>query len=250
MPRTPDLNRVVNGFQDSIDRILATWRDQEAHRGVLGVSTVQAASSAALTSIATSWEQFRSDWHKKAIARDATQYRIELVRRAKVSMEVSEPGRELVVALRDLGLDLEINLEKYPSLATVNRLRDVKDQNVSFRSKEESDRASTRDLTPTLAARALALTFADWQVLQVMIATRNAIAHGSPRSMTALHSVLALTARSGPADLRGLGRVSRRVSPSGIGAYLCASIPWDGGRSTRVLAIGGYVRDLGDKFRV
>ncbi len=249
--KTPSLNLVVDAFQHEIDAIIATWRVQAGHKGVLGAATIYSASAAALTNCATQWEYFRSEWHKKAIARDATQYRAELVRRVKTFAAESAGGNDLVAALRDAGLEIEINLPKNPTIGTVSRLRDTREQNVSFRTQKESDTAATRDLVPTYAALPKSLSRDDWLVLEILIAVRNALAHASPRSIDAMNTALSSAAKvRGASNIRSLARLANRVTSSGIGKYLAASVSWDAGEEARVIAICRYVRVLGDKFRV
>lgn len=217
---------------------------------MLGSTVVHAASSAALTACATQWEYFRSEWHKKAIARDADQYRDELSRRLRVFAEDCEGGRELVVALRDLGLSVEVNLPRRPTLATVTRLKDAKDQNLSFRSRKDSESAADRDLSPAFALKAKSLSREDWLVIELMMSIRNVLAHSSPRSVTAMNAALVKAAGvRGSADIVHLARTGQRVTPSGIGRYLSATIPWGTDQESRVIAICTYMRSLGDNFR-
>ena len=145
---------------------------------------------------------------------------------------------------------MEINLPKAPKIATITRLKDAKDQNVSFRTQRDSDSAADRDLAPAYALRPKSLTREDWLVIELMIAIRNALAHSSTRAVDAMNAALVKAAsvrRS--ADIVHLARVSQRVSPSGIGRYLSATVPWAGGQESRVLAMCSYISELGDKFR-
>ncbi len=249
--KTPSLSLVVDAFQRAVDSIITTWRVQAAHKDVLGADTVYSASAAALTSCATQWEFFRSEWHKKAIARDATQYRAELVRRVKTLAAESKGGNDLIAALREAGLEIEINLPKNPTMGTVNRLRDARDQNVSFRSQKDSDTAATRDLVPTYAALPKSLTREDWLVIEILITVRNALAHSSSGSVDAMNSALASAAKvRGASDIKSLARTTNRVTSSGVGKYLAAAVRWDTGEEARVIAICLYMRTLGEKFRV
>jgi hypothetical protein len=249
VPRTPDLNLAVSAFQAAVDQIAATWGIQHSHRASLGAGTVRAASEAALTGVATQWEFFRSEWHKKAIARDASQYRDELSRRIRVLASESDGGRDLVTAIRDLGLQVEINLPKYPTIETVNRLRDSREQNIAFRSKKDSDEVAGRDLVDAYSVKVRSLDHDDWAVIGLMIALRNALAHSSIMSMNAMNAAIRAVASTRQRELRQLARDVNRVTASGIGAYLASSITWRGSDVARVMVITDYMRNLGDKFR-
>lgn len=205
----------------------------------------------ALARCSTEWEYFRSEWHKRAIARDASQYRDELVRRLKALASETEGGNSLVAALRDVGLDVEINLRKNPTIATINKLRHSADQNIAFPHQKEADRDANRDLVPLYAAKATSLSREDWLVIELMIAIRNAVAHSSSRSIDVMNAALTNAAKvKKSADIRNLAMTTRRVPASGIGRYLCAKVSWGGAQGSRVVAICTYIRGLGDRFRI
>ncbi len=84
----------------------------------------------------------------------------------------------------------------------------------------------------------------------MMIAIRNALAHSSTMSIDAMNTAIRNAARTRQPDLRQLARGTNRVTASGIGTYLTSSMSWAGSPETRVIVIAGYIRGLGDKFRV
>lgn len=84
----------------------------------------------------------------------------------------------------------EVVLPKHPTMARVAGMLDPNDYNLTFKDKRSSDAKAGNHLVPNLAALPKSLDYLDWKVLALMVATRNAIAHGSAGSMTYLKAAM------------------------------------------------------------
>jgi hypothetical protein len=243
--KLPNLILTVDRYKEDQHAVIDTWAAISS-TGV-AVEVLRRSAAAAISSSATNWEWFRSEWHKKAIARDATQYRQALLGKVRQILEQDgESGRLLLKTLDAEGIAIEVHLTQYPTIITINKLIDPSDGNVSFRSKSDSDRKASSHLTPRYAAGPLSLTRDDWLVIDVMLGVRNMLAHSSKRSVDAMNDALAACVATGNDEVKSLGRVTNRVTRSGIGAYLLAD--YRGVR--RVERICSHMLQLEAKFRV
>jgi hypothetical protein len=249
MTRTPDLNATVDEYESAQRAVITTWKAQQASR--IDRESMRRASSAALSTCATNWEWFRSDWHKKAIARNATVYRQALLAKVKGLLEQDpDVGRPLVKALDAEGVALDVHLLRTPTLSTVSRILDPSGGNVTFRSQRESDSIADKHLAPRYAMKVKSLTRDDWLIIGVMIAVRNALAHSSTRSVDAMNEAMQKAGNSGSRQVRALARTGNRVTRSGVGTYLRAKAPGTGTNTARAILICEHMLSLGLKFRV
>lgn len=249
MTRTPDLNATVDEYEAAQRAVITTWKAQQASQ--IDRESMRRASSAALSMCATNWEWFRSDWHKKAISKNATVYRQALIAKVKGLLQQDpDVGKPLVRALDDKGVTLDVHLLRTPTFSTVSHILDPSGGNVTFRSKPESDRLADKHLDPRYATKAKSLTRDDWLIISVMIAVRNALAHSSTRSVEAMNEAMQTASNSGSRDVRALARAGNRVTRSGIGTYLYAVAPGAGTNVTRAMLICEHMLSLGAKFRV
>lgn len=246
MTRTPSLNRTVAFYETEQNRVLATLQAQRD--AGLEAEAMRNAASAALSTCATNWERFRSDWHKRAIAKNATQYRQNLINRAREAIKQSQHmGKDLLETMDQNQVSLDISLPKHPTLATISQLIDPSESNISFRSKAESEKRAKQHLVGKYAAKVRTLDHNDWLYIEVMIGVRNALAHSSTRSVEGVNSAIQKAARSGTLSASKLGRAERNVRFSGIGKYLL-TIP-SGSSQSRVELICTHMQSLGAKFR-
>jgi len=249
MTRTPDLNATVDEYEAAQRAVITTWKAQQASK--MDRESMRRASSAALSTCATNWEWFRSDWHKKAIAKNATVYRQALVAKIQGLLEQDpDVGRPLVRALTAEGVALDVHLLRTPTFSTVSRILDPSGGNVTFRSQAESDKVADKHLDPRYALKVKSLTRNDWLIIIVMIAIRNTLAHSSTRSVDAMNEAMQNASGSGSPDVRALARTGNRVTRSGVGAYLHAVAPRTGTNTTRAMLICEHMLSLGSKFRV
>lgn len=245
MARTPDLNITVNEFERAQQAVIDTWTAQKA--AGLDSEILRRAAASAISTGATNWEWFRSEWHKKAIARDATVYREALVTRVRHFMHVDAGGgRKLLDALDAEGIAIDVRLPQLPTLSRINRIIDPSDNNITFRSKSESDARADAHLAPQYAAKSKSLTRDDWLVIGVLIGVRNALAHSSTRSIDAMNKALTDAGKTADPSVRALRRDGNRVTRSGIGAYLVAETLG----ISRVLRVSQHLHGLGALFRV
>lgn len=246
MTRTPNLNATVAAYESAQTSVLNTLNAQRD--AGLDKATMRNAASAALSTCATNWERFRSDWHKRAIAKDATIYRASLVNRVRDSI-VQNPkaGKELLKVMDQHNIHIDVSLPKHPTIDTVNLLIDPTESNIAFRTQQDSEKRAKSHLADRYAAKVRTLDHNDWLHIEVMIGIRNALAHSSPRSMESMNNALQRSAQSGTLSASRLGRAERKVTSSGIGKYLL-TIP-TGANQARVDLICSHMRGLGAKFR-
>lgn len=132
---------------------------------------------------------------------------------------------------------------------------DPNDYNLTLKDKQSSDKKANNHLVPELAALPKSLDYLDWKVLALMVATRNAIAHGSVGSMAYLKKAISDIAEVHDSRVAALGRRNRSVPSTGIGRFLTVTPPRPSGQppgtvwQPRVITICERVRDMGAKFR-
>jgi len=245
MPNIPQVNSVVDEFEAEQRGVIATWTAQEASLAG-NTQALQHSASAAMSATATNWERFRSEWHKRAIARDATVFRSHLIRRSESLISAAPDGAKYMTTLRAHGVELDVRLPKHPGLSTVSELLDPGEANITFRTRTDSDAKAHAHLVPDLAAHPLSLDDDDWLVIGVMLGVRNALAHSSAQSMTAMNRAIRRANGGADDDVRALGRLHYDIRRSAIGLYLNRGI----NRSTRTRIVCEWMLGLGAKFRV
>ena len=252
--RKPHLTPIVAQFTSAQDQVITDWRTVKDHESVLGVGAVRAASRAALAMSATNWEFFRSEWHKRAIALDTSNFRTWAGERLRQVAEKTVEGRSLAIALQSRNAKVHADLPRRLAVKDVGALLDPLDNNITFRDKKSSDRLAQAQLSPGLAKGPLALTHDDWLVLELMVSIRNALAHASTRSIAPMRQAIKNAAKSGDPKITSLARTERQVTTAGIGKYLSVPITWVPSpqlpqrTEPRIVAIVEHVRDLGPRF--
>lgn len=252
--RKPSLKPIVTQFTSAQDDVIAEWRTVKAHETTLGVGTVRTAARAALAASATNWEFFRSEWHKRAIALDTSNFSVWVGERLRQIAEETEVGRSLAKELRLKNIRVHGELPKRLTIQEVGALLDPLENNITFRSQSASDRLARAQLSTNLAKGPLALTHDDWLVLELMVSIRNALAHASRRSIEPMRQAIRNAANSGDTKVTSLARTERQVAPAGIGKYLSVPIAWTPSSQptprteARIVVIAEHVRDLGAKF--
>ena len=256
MTRTPDLRKPVEAYLDAQQRVIDHWWAIQAQADVLGQPALHATSEATLSACATNWEAFRTDWHIRAIACDATQFRAWVSNRVVDAAKSDQNVKALIEGIEaDPEGRFEVVLPKHPTMARVAGMLDPNDYNLTFRDKRSSDAKADNHLVPNLAALPKSLDYLDWKVLALMVATRNAIAHGSAGSMTYLKAAMNDIAGVHDSQVAALGRRTRSVPSTGIGRFLTVTPPRPSGQpqgtvwQPRVITICERVRDMGAKFR-
>lgn len=256
MTRTPDLHKPVDAYIEAQQRVIDHWWAIQAQADVLGQPALHATSEATLSACATNWESFRTDWHIRAIACDATQFRAWVTTRVVTAAKSDEKVQALIAGIQeDPDGRFEVSLPKHPTMARIAGMLDPNNYNLTFKDQRSSNAKADNHLVPSLAALPKSLDYLDWKVLAIMIATRNAIAHGSGGSMTYLKQAMNDIAGVHDKQVAALGRQDRSVSGSGIGRFLTVTPPKPSGlpRGTvwqpRVITICERVRDMGAKFR-
>lgn len=256
MTKTPDLHKPVDAYVAAQQRVIDHWWAIQAQADVLGQPALHATSEATLSACATNWESFRTDWHIRAIACDATQFRAWVTARVVDAAKSDEKVKALIEGVQaDPEGRFEVALPKHPTMARVAGMLDPNDYNLTFKDQRTSDDKATKHLVPSLAALPKSLDFLDWKVLAIMVATRNAIAHGSVGSMAYLKGAMNDIAAVHDKQIAALGRRDRSVPRAGIGRYLTVTPAKPPGQlpgtvwQPRVITICERVRDMGAKFR-
>lgn len=256
MTRTPDLHKPVDAYLKAQQRVIDHWWAIQAQADVLGPSALHATSEATLSACATNWESFRTDWHIRAIACDATQFRTWVTNRVVEAAKSDETAQALIDGIQaDPEGRFEVALPKHPTMARITGMLDPNDYNLTFKNQRSSDAKANNHLVPSLAALPKSLDYLDWKVLSLMVATRNAIAHGSAGSMTHLTGAMNDIAGVHDKQVAALGRPKRSVPSTGIGRYLTVTPQRPSGQARgtvwkpRVITICERVRDMGAKFR-
>lgn len=256
MTRTPDLHKPVDAYLEAQQRVIDHWWAIQAQADVLGQPALHATSEATLSACATNWEAFRTDWHIRAIACDATQFRTWVTQRVVDAAKSDENVKALIEGIQaDPEGRFEVALPKHPTMARVAGMLDPNDYNLTFKDKQSSDKKANNHLVPELAALPKSLDYLDWKVLALMVATRNAIAHGSVGSMAYLKKAISDIAEVHDSRVAALGRRNRSVPSTGIGRFLTVTPPRPSGQppgtvwQPRVITICERVRDMGAKFR-
>lgn len=256
MTKTPDLHKPVDAYVAAQQRVIDHWWAIQAQADVLGQPALHATSEATLSACATNWESFRTDWHIRAIAWDATQFRAWVTARVVDAAKSDEKVKALIEGVQaDPEGRFEVALPKHPTMARVAGMLDPNDYNLTFKDQRTSNDKATKHLVPSLAALPKSLDFLDWKVLAIMVATRNAIAHGSVGSMAYLKGAMNDIAGVHDKQIAALGRRDRSVPRAGIGRYLTVTPAKPPGQlpgtvwQPRVITICERVRDMGAKFR-
>lgn len=245
--KTPSTRVAVDRFLAEQDEVLRHWEAQFDLRSHLSREDMNHACTLALTSCARNWEVFRSDWHIRAAASDATVLKRSLGERLQeVARQASESGKKLVDGLEAAGIAVEVHLDKYPTLGTVSSLLDGNDQNVTFRDRKDAERSAQRQLAPRFSRKITNLTNDDWRVVELVTATRNVVAHGSVAAVDRMNEAMRAMSKTASPALRTLVRSKNRVRRSGIGAYLYgyAKTASDQDPNVRVVLLCRHMQDI------
>lgn len=234
MPRKRDPSDEVDHFVAEVAESLDLWGRTQTALASSDLGLRKVASRDAFVRIAVGWEGFRSRWHIAAINRDSSAYRVDVETRFRASIK----GR----GFGELDPFVRVALPAHLSLATVQRLLDPHDRNISFGEKW-TDRARA-ELAPLYAAKILSLSPADLLLVTACEKIRNAIVHRSQSSVDEMNTALVVLDPTVDADLV---RTSR-VTASGIAAYLHARpLPVS---AQRVEVWHRRLRDVASRLRI
>lgn len=275
--KTPSLQVPIDEFRDGQDEVIRHWTAEFsqsvdispdfsalqphlelAFAGITAQSKIptsgghlsrldmQHACTTALMSTARNWEKFRSEWHIRAVAKDATILRQSLQQRVDGQLAQTALGKSLDKA----GVHVPLQLAKHPGLEAVRALLDAEDANITFSQKNDSEDRADKELSGPLATKAKSLTLDDWKLITLVRTTRNAIAHGSVKSLVDMNKAIQAIKHTRDPGLRALGRQTNSVSGPGIGVYLYAyhkhvAHPY---AAVRVIDICLRMKDLADRF--
>lgn len=176
------------------------------------LSAQRRVSEDTLMTVAQVWETFISDWLVGAVTRDASRFKYRLEDDANKSYDSTASTKEWKHFA-----DFSVNVPKHPNVSAVRKSLDAKGQNISVKSKEGADKFAGRNLSNDYSKLLGAITEEDWLLLDLVRACRNAIAHRSPMSSSALNAALKAVAKSANADDAQLGN---KASVGDIGTYL------------------------------
>jgi len=244
MANIPNPNINVDQYEAAQQETIDTW-EAIVQSGVTR-SVQRRAAESALSKTATNWEWFRSEWHKKAIGRDATVYRKYLITKVRGFIEESADGKNFLAALDDAHAPIDVQLSRLPGHSKVSKILDPSDGNFTFHDKKQSEQTADRHLIPRYAALPKSLTHDDWLVIGVLVSIRNVLAHSSKRSVDAMNTAIGACHKTGNQTVRALCRDTNHVTLSGVGAYLMAEIQGE----RRIDRICFHMLGLAQKFRI
>lgn len=232
MARKRDPNDEVSHFVAAVGSSLDLWRRTQSALASSDLNLRKVASLDAFVRIAVEWEGFRSRWHIATINRDSSAYRADLERRFRASIKDGRFG----------GLEpfVHVTLPRQLSVATVQRLLDPLDRNISFGDKW-TDRARA-ELATQYAAKVQSMSPADLLLVTACEKVRNAIVHRSPSSVNEMNTALVVLDPTVDADLVR----TNKVSATGIAAYLHAQPQSE----RRVEVWHRRLRDVAGKLRI
>ncbi|MDN5724758.1 MAG: hypothetical protein L0G99_02340 [Propionibacteriales bacterium] len=242
MVNKPNLNMLLDDFQDSVDGVLGHWwtlhelvpKDLPARRKI---------SEDCLVSLMQLWETFRSDWQVYSVTRDSRRFVQHL--EGKLQLEAARgisrvPGASVTV---------HSGLGDHPTTQEIRSILDAKGRNVTYSDRDEHDRAARQQLADRQLRKAISLTDDDWRLLNLTKACRNVIAHRSKYSLrefnTAIHSIR----ESSLASDAHLGRRETSVRMTGVGTYLYGSVNLPTMGQARVKHMGERLQGIGEKLR-
>lgn len=242
----------MNAFIAAQDEVIRHWSAQftACGRGALGRDDMLHASTTALVSCARNWETFRSDWHVRAVATDASVLKEYLLKTIMSQLQSDgDRGKPVGKLLGDGGIKLELHMSRYPTIAVVEALLDSRDRNMTFTSKKDACTKSDAHLIPKWAEKVKGLRRDDWAVVELVRTARNAVAHGSKSSMVELNRAMREMEHTSVRRLRTFKR-SNAIRESGIGAYLYAQSETPGNYpNVRVVALCLWLQDVARKLQ-
>ncbi len=251
MPRTQDLNKVINDFQATMSA--ATERFLLLHDVVTGSGNERSLRKGISTDLAfrlgCEWELFQHRWHLAAISRMPSIFvalkQFELDGALKKSN-----ARHLIEAVSPGATSLPNRL----TVEQIDALIDPDGYNVTFKDSESWAAESGQHLDKSHAdlVRSIVGDPEDECVLTLLRAVRNVIAHQSSGSRTFLNDCIG--PRQGG---RGLGIVGsknqglqrdRTTEVKDVATYLLATRP--GAKRKRVLLLVDRAMEISEKLRI
>lgn len=226
---------------DLVDQFRAEITTARSDRlGLIAGATrplAQRATMDAFTRVAVAFERFRSDWHIAAIARDATTFKQSQLTR--VESALTETKRAVLIPY------IRVELPPHPTLAQVEELLDASGGNISLPSIDEWKKRAKSHLAPDWEVKVRGIPWAEAQIADALIKTRNAASHQSTRAVDEMND--ALTNLTHPVIHKGLARPKHRVSVTGIPGYLHGA---QAGQPPRVEAFLDSLDRLAVHFRM
>lgn len=228
-------NDVINQFQEE----LKSARDDRNALTLVGTARplAQRVTMDAFSRVGVAFERFRSDWHIAAISRDSTAFNQSQVNRVKSAL--TEKGDKRAVLAKYLK---ELNLGSHLTLSAIEEILDADGANLSIPDYSTWKKLAGRHLVDPWLSKVTGIPGDDQVIIDVVIKLRNAAAHQSTRSTEAMNSALALL-RSTHVPL---ARPQRRVTPTGLPAYLHGAVP--GGRP-RIEIYADELERISELFR-
>lgn len=227
-------NDVVRAFLGELANSLDDW-DQVRDAIQTGQGDLaRRASIDAFGRAAVSFETFRSDWHIAAINRDSSTFGATQFHRVECAL-VDTGRTSLKPYLSPLAIP------KHPTLEQIAGILDAAQSNVSIANHGEWKKLARKHLENPWLEKIQRMHAKHSQVMDTVIAIRNALVHQSPRATNQMNDCLS--------DLsvtrnHGLRRANNKVQVSGIGAYLNAN-DWVHG-TPRVETFHMYLADLAE----
>ena len=222
MTRTADPNSVVYDFEEFLDDSVAQFEQVTKAVELLTIASAKKlklhrqVASDALMRAAIGFESFRSDWHVRAINRAPAAF--ENAVKEQITSEFSKKWGAAGLSAPTVELPpLTLNLVQAlldPHGTNVRGLTDPPDVIPGRNWKKKA----ASDLGEPFKSKALSLPNADLLLINALVRIRNAIAHRSASSLSAMNDALAR-----PQMDAALKRDTNKVTVSGIGAYLGAT---------------------------
>lgn len=222
MARTADPNSVVHDFQGVLDDSVAQFEQLTQAVEHLAIAPAKKlklhrqVASDALMRAATGFESFRSDWHVRTINRAPAVFENAIKQQMTSEFNKKWGAAGLpapTVQLPSLTLNVVQNLLD-PQGMNVGGLTDRPDVTPGTNWKKKA----AADLDDPFKKKVLSLPEADLVLINAVVRIRNAIAHRSASSLSAMNDALALAQMEAP-----LKRDTNNVTESGIGTYLGAT---------------------------
>jgi hypothetical protein len=208
--RKQNPNDVVTAFRSEVLSIQNEWGAIRTAIGTTAGPLAKRATTDAFTRVAVTFEAFRSDWHIAAINRDSGAFQAALTADA---VALVKAGSYPTLASR-----VQVDLPLHPPLDLIRELLAARGDHLSIRNYDHWKTRAKSQLTDPWKAQLLGMHNADRAVLNAVIAIRNVLAHNSTRASDFMHSTLGRF----QAPDRPLARGARKISPSGVPAYLNA----------------------------
>lgn len=161
-------------------------------------------SASTMISAVTLWESFLSDLIVAYINRDPSQFAVHL--REALNQDLS--GKQKQIVNRYAPYQAPTRIDR----ATILSLLDNNGNNITFSHSQALKKSAKRWISPANMAGINALTEQQLAIINLWIALRNHIAHGSERSQTALQTSVSHGALHGT----GLHRAQNAIHAPGV----------------------------------